>query len=110
MYCLFTDWSIAGLVDSNDVVNVSLVSPTKSGLVLVGSFHPKFTYPIFGDEEKIFGYKDLKISLRYRANDMRPHVETTYSKKLSPPPGVEEPTDINAVLNEGNHLPKSMFT
>ncbi|KFG86158.1 putative histone acetyltransferase type b catalytic subunit [Metarhizium anisopliae] len=100
-----TDW----LVDSNDALNVSLVSPSKSGLRLVGSFHPSFTYPIFGDEEKIFGYKDLKISLRFRANDMRPHLETTYSKKLSPSAGVEEPTDINAVLQTGNHLPKVAF-
>lgn len=85
---------------------MSLVSPSKSGLRLVGTFHPKFTYPIFGDEEKIFGYRDLKMNLRFRANDMRPHLETSYSKKLSPPAGVEEPTDINAVLQEGNHLPK----
>jgi hypothetical protein len=37
---------------------------------------------------------------------MRPHLGVTYSKKLSPPAGVEDPTDINAVLQEGNHLPK----
>ncbi|TWU73644.1 histone acetyltransferase 1 [Metarhizium rileyi] len=97
------------LVNSNDAFNISLVSPSKSGLRLIGSFHPNFTYPIFGDEEKIFGYKDLKISLRFRANDMRPHLETTYSKKLSPPAGVEEPTDINAVLQDGSHLPKVAF-
>lgn len=85
---------------------MSLVSPSKSGLRLVDTFHPKFTYPIFGDEEKIFGYRDLKISLRYRANDMRPHVDVAYSKKLAPPAGVDEPADINAILQEGNHLPK----
>ncbi|QPH01278.1 histone acetyltransferase 1 [Epichloe festucae Fl1] len=100
-----TDW----LVDSNDALSVSLVSPSKSGLRLVDTFHPKFTYPIFGDEEKIFGYRDLKISLRYRANDMRPHVDVAYSKKLAPPAGVDEPTDINAILQEGNHLPKVAF-
>ncbi|KHN99538.1 Histone acetyltransferase type B, catalytic subunit [Metarhizium album ARSEF 1941] len=97
------------VVDANDALSLSLVSPSKSGLRLVGSFHPNFTYPIFGEEEKIFGYKDLKISLRFRANDMRPHLETTYRKKLSPPAGVEEPTDIKAVFQEGNHLPKVAF-
>lgn len=96
-----------GLVDSNEAFGISLVSPSKSGLRLIDSFHPKFTYAIFGDDEKIFGYKDLRITLQYRANDMRPHVETIYSKKLKPPTGVDEPTDINALLQEGNHLPKS---
>lgn len=82
------------------------MSPSKSGLRLVDTFHPKFTYPIFGDEEKIFGYKDLRISLRYRANDMRPHLEVSYTTKLKPPTGVDEPTDIKAILQEGNHLPR----
>ncbi|GAO16923.1 uncharacterized protein UV8b_02872 [Ustilaginoidea virens] len=100
-----TDW----LVDSNEAFGISLVSPSKSGLRLIDSFHPKFTYAIFGDDEKIFGYKDLRITLQYRANDMRPHVETIYSKKLKPPTGVDEPTDINALLQEGNHLPKIAF-
>jgi len=89
---------------------VSLVSPSKSGLRLVDTFHPKFTYSIFGDDEKIFGYKGLKISLRYRANDMRPHLDVTYSNKLTPPAGVDEPTDVKAVLQQGNHLPKGKRT
>ncbi len=29
----------------------------------VESFHPTFTYPIFGDQEKIFGYRDLDIKV-----------------------------------------------
>ncbi|KAG6007083.1 histone acetyltransferase 1 [Claviceps maximensis] len=101
----FTDW----LADSNDALSVSLVSPSKSGLRLVDTFHPKFTYPIFGDDEKIFGYKNLRINLRYRANDMRPHLDVTYSNKLTPSAGVDEPTDVKAVLEEGNHLPKVAF-
>lgn len=28
------------------------------------SFNPEFTYPIFGDKEKIFGYKGLDIQVR----------------------------------------------
>jgi hypothetical protein len=26
-------------------------------------FHPSFTYPIYGEEEKIYGYKDLEIDV-----------------------------------------------
>lgn len=34
--------------------NESIVSTT---------FQPEFTYPIFGDHETIFGYKDLSIKV-----------------------------------------------
>jgi hypothetical protein len=27
-------------------------------------FHPSFTYPIYGEEEKVYGYKDLDIDVR----------------------------------------------
>jgi len=102
----FADRSL-GMQEAGSALSITLVSPTASGVKPVATFHPKFTYPIFGDDEKIFGYKDLKISLRFRANDMRPHVHTTYSKKLKPAPGVEEPTNVVGVLDEGHHLPKS---
>ncbi|ODA80036.1 hypothetical protein RJ55_02994 [Drechmeria coniospora] len=95
--------------DSNEALSISLVSPTSSGVTTVATFHPRFTYSIFGDDEKIFGYKDLKIALRFRASDMRPHLRHTYSKKLKPSPGVEEPVDVVAVLDEGHHLPKVAF-
>ncbi len=35
-----------------------------SELDLVEPFGPKFTYPIFGDKETIFGYKGLNIEVR----------------------------------------------
>ncbi|KAM0249030.1 hypothetical protein ACHAQJ_009198 [Trichoderma viride] len=94
--------------DANEALNISLVSPSKSALKTVATFHPKFTYSIFGDEEKIFGYKDLKIQLRYRANDMRPHLRLAYSKKFKPV-GEHVPTDVVEILEEGGHLPKVAF-
>lgn len=96
-----------GLQDANEALNISLVAPSKSGLKTIAAFNPKFTYPIFGDDEKIFGYKDLKINLRYRANDMRPHLRVAYSKKFTPV-GEQEPTDIVEILEEGGHLPKGL--
>lgn len=106
--CLRSTNKRPGLADSNNALSLSLVSPSKSGLRLVDTFHPDFTYPIFGVDEKIFGYKGLKIGLRFRANDMRPHVQITYSNKLTPSAGMDEPTDVKAVLQE--HLPKSKQT
>ncbi|KAL6852063.1 putative histone acetyltransferase type b catalytic subunit [Trichoderma novae-zelandiae] len=94
--------------DANEALNISLVSPSKSGLKTIATFHPKFTYSIFGDDEKIFGYKDLKINLRYRANDMRPHLRVAYSKKMKPV-GELAPTDVVEILEEEGHLPKVAF-
>jgi histone acetyltransferase 1 len=96
-----------GHQDANEALSISLVSPSKSALTTVATFHPKFTYRIFGEDEKIFGYKDLKIQLRYRANDMRPHLRLAYSKKFKPV-GEQVPTDVAEVLETGGHLPKGL--
>ena len=97
-----------GLQDANDALSISLVSPSNSGLKTISTFHPKFTYPIFGDDEKIFGYKDLKLHLRYRANDMRPHLRVSHTKKFKAV-GDAEPLDIVGLLEEGQHLPKGLY-
>lgn len=86
-----------GSSKANEALTVSLVTPVAGQLKTVSSFHPKFTYPIFGEEEQIFGYKNLKINLRYNASDMRPHVNTTYSKKFQAI-GDTEPADIEEML------------
>lgn len=85
-----------------------MLAPTPSGLQPLGTFHPKFTYSIFGDDETIFGYKGLKINLRYRANDMRPHLDIKYDKKFKALGGTE-PTDIKAILQEKEYLPRSTY-
>ncbi|CAM1505368.1 Fc.00g110050.m01.CDS01 [Cosmosporella sp. VM-42] len=97
------------MADANDAINISLLAPSKSGLKNIATFKPKFTHFLFGDEEQIFGYKNLKISLRYRANDMRPHLKVSSSKKFRALGGNTEPTDIVGILEEGNHLPKVAF-
>ncbi|KAK7422359.1 histone acetyltransferase 1 [Neonectria punicea] len=96
------------LANANEAINISLLAPSPSGLHKIATFHPKFTYSIFGEEEQIFGYKDLKINLRYRANDMRPYLKTSYSSKLKAV-GDTEPTDIVEVLRDGGHLPRIAF-
>ncbi|RDL37380.1 Acyl-CoA N-acyltransferases (Nat) [Venustampulla echinocandica] len=92
------DWS----TDSNEAVHVSLVTPGQT----LHTFHPKFTYPIFGDEERIFGYQGLKINIKYHVCDMRPVVQITYNRKFKPV-GETEPTDLKAILED--FLPKTAF-
>lgn len=46
------------------------------------SFKPTFTYPIFGDAESIFGYKDLSILLCFDAVTFRPFLNVKWGAKL----------------------------
>ncbi|KAI9649506.1 histone acetyltransferase 1 [Ciborinia camelliae] len=96
------DWS----ADSNDAIHISLVTPSTGGTTSLHTFNPKFTYPIFGDEESIFGYQGLKINLKYNACDMRPGLQITYNKKFKAV-GDIEPTDLKAALEP--FLPKTAF-
>ncbi|KAF7121681.1 hypothetical protein CNMCM5793_009153 [Aspergillus hiratsukae] len=70
--------------DANDAVNITIVQPDEQKLKTVSSFHPQFTYPIFGDDERIFGYKGLIIRLRFAAHDLRPHLHISYDEKFKP--------------------------
>lgn len=91
---------MTGSTDSNKAVHISLVTPQQT----LHTFHPKFTYSIFGDEERIFGYQGLKIHIKYHVSDMRPVLQITYNRKFKPV-GETEPTDLKAILEEV--LPKS---
>lgn len=83
-----------GTSDANEALEISLVKPSnKGGLQTLSTFSPQFTYPIFGEEERIFGYKDLKIKLRYHASDMRPNLQVTH-RKIYKAIGETEPLDI----------------
>ncbi|KFY50256.1 hypothetical protein V496_09451 [Pseudogymnoascus sp. VKM F-4515 (FW-2607)] len=96
------DWS----TQSNDALHISLVRPENGASKTISTFHPKFTYSIFGDEESIFGYQGLKIHLRYNASDMRPGVLITYNKRFKAV-GDVEPTDLKGLLED--FLPDNAF-
>ena len=65
----------------------------------LSSFHPQFTYPIFGEEESIFGYQGLKLNLRFAAHNLRPNLEVLYDKKFKAV-GDTKATDIQETLKE----------
>ncbi|DAA75515.1 TPA_exp: Uncharacterized protein A8136_1589 [Trichophyton benhamiae CBS 112371] len=70
--------------DANDAVEISMVQPGDDGqkLTTLSTFNPQFTYPLFGDEESIFGYKKLNIKLRFAAHDLQSHVQISYNEKF----------------------------
>ncbi|KAF9505816.1 hypothetical protein BS47DRAFT_1322163 [Hydnum rufescens UP504] len=45
-------------------------------------FYPKFTYPIFGDEEKIYGYRDLAINLSFASGSLLMYLNIVSSARL----------------------------
>lgn len=82
-----------------------MVQPDQEKPKTLTGFHPAFTYPIFGEEEQIFGYKGLIVRLRFAAHNLRPHVHVSYDEKFS---AVEDtaPVDITKALKD--FLPEGM--
>ncbi|KAI0389412.1 histone acetyltransferase type B catalytic subunit [Xylariaceae sp. FL0594] len=85
--------------DANDAITLSLVRPNASSIEKVASFNPKFTFPIFGKDETIFGYKGLKINLQYDARNLRPHFSMSSSKKFNSV-GEVEALDVRELMKE----------
>lgn len=71
--------------NSTDSLSLSLV--TDSGKEL--DFSPVFTYPIFGESETIYGYKDLAMNLKFDSLSLLPYLSVSWSAKL--PAALEEP-------------------
>ncbi len=72
-----------GSSDANEAVSIELVQAGANGHRGIHRFHPKFTYPIFGEEERIFGYKGLDITFRFAAHDLRSNVIISYDRKFA---------------------------
>ncbi|KZF21638.1 histone acetyltransferase type B [Xylona heveae TC161] len=87
------------LSDSNKAFQISLVQPGTDTPNEIATFHPEFTYPIFGEEEKIFGYQGLSIHFRLAAHNLRPNLEISYDKKFKPI-GDAKAIDLNDALKE----------
>ncbi|KAH7117818.1 acyl-CoA N-acyltransferase [Dendryphion nanum] len=82
------DW----IHEANDCVHINLTRPSdKAEPVFEDSFGPEFTYPILGDEQKIIGYRNPRISLHFRANDLKPNLDITFKEKI----------DLSTLLPDG---------
>ncbi|CUS49620.1 LAQU0S24e00474g1_1 [Lachancea quebecensis] len=87
-------------VSSNTAVRLSFVD--EEGAV---QFSPTFTYPIYGDSEQIFGYKDLQILLAFDSVTFKPFFNVKYEAKLA---DIDEDVQTKAlkVLPEGDVVVK----
>ncbi|KAF4553370.1 Histone acetyl transferase-like protein [Elsinoe fawcettii] len=92
------EWS----TNSNEAFTIHIYQGDKK----VESFNPEFTYPIYGEEEAIFGYQGLNISLSFASHNLRPHLEVKYGKKF-PQQGEIQATDVREPLED--FLPPAAF-
>lgn len=89
-----------GTCDATSTFDISLVQPASpTHLQTVATFSPEFTFSIFGDEETVFGYKGLKIHLRFAAHDLRPNLSVQSDEVFEPVDDVK-PTDIKGLLKD----------
>ncbi|EJT46988.1 hypothetical protein A1Q1_04231 [Trichosporon asahii var. asahii CBS 2479] len=77
----------AWVTNSNEALNLQLAEEDAEQLhgedrVVIEPFHPDFTYPIFGDQEKIFGYKGLDIKLHFASGSLKQFLQITYDEKI----------------------------
>lgn len=73
-------------------------------------FHPAFTYPIFGEDEKIVGYQGLRLDLRFRSHDLKPSLRIKHKRKIDPktlPEEVREAMEIESKLTD--YLPDDLI-
>ena len=92
-------YSLIGSTTANDALEISIVQAAPISPKTLSSFHPQFTYPIFGEEESIFGYQGLKLNLRFAAHNLRPNLDILYDKKFKAV-GDTKATDIQETLKE----------
>ena len=98
--------TLSGSTDANEAVEISIVQAADGSPKTLSTFHPRFTYPIFGDEERIFGFQGLCINIRFSAHLLRPNIEISYEKKFKEV-GDTKATDIEETLTDWT--PKSWW-
>ncbi|KAG1836638.1 acyl-CoA N-acyltransferase [Suillus subalutaceus] len=92
------DWT----ADANEALTLSLVRAEEDKQVLGGEetyeeFHPTFTYPIYGEDERIYGYQDLVIDLRFASGSLAQYLSVRYAQKLDASTTVD---NVEGILKE----------
>eukprot|EP00123_Amoebidium_parasiticum_P011095 comp20505_c0_seq1/m.26217 comp20505_c0_seq1/g.26217 ORF comp20505_c0_seq1/g.26217 comp20505_c0_seq1/m.26217 type:complete len:386 (-) comp20505_c0_seq1:527-1684(-) len=84
---------------ANEVVDMKLVRTGEDVMSEKVGFRPEFTHQFFGDNEKIFGYKNIKVKLCFHACHLTPYAEVTYNEMVPEDEGAL-PDDVMAKLAE----------
>lgn len=89
------------LVNSNDALEFKLVRHPEDLKDEETTFKPDMSHQVFGENETIFGYRDLKVKLYYTAGRLTTYMSIDYKEKADPDKfeGVE-PDDVAKILAE----------
>ncbi|KAK9728981.1 histone acetyltransferase 1 [Basidiobolus ranarum] len=87
---------------SNNAIQLKLARPQPSQGEI---FHPSFTYPLFGEAEQFYGYKNLKVKLHYTSGSLATYLGVEYSETLGAKHGA---TEIEPELME--HLAEGVYS
>ncbi|KAJ3070706.1 histone acetyltransferase 1 [Podochytrium sp. JEL0797] len=66
------------------------------------TFHPEFTYPLFGEEEVLFGYKNPVVRLHYAAGSLFTFLGMSYTYKID-----NDPDEVAKSKRIGGVAPKA---
>ncbi|KAK0474226.1 acyl-CoA N-acyltransferase [Armillaria novae-zelandiae] len=96
--------------DSTEALKLSMVRADADKEMLgddesYDEFHPTFTYPIFGDDEVIYGYKDLTIDMRFASGSLVQFLSVKYAEKLGASSTVD---DVEGTLKD--FIPPDYYT
>ncbi|KAG5732748.1 Histone acetyltransferase type B catalytic subunit [Termitomyces sp. T112] len=90
------DWT----ADANEALKLTLVRSTEDTKSFAEDelyeFHPTFTYPIYGEDEKLYGYQGLEIDLRFASGSLIQYLNIKYTNKLDSTSTVD---DVEGILS-----------
>ncbi|KAF1937034.1 histone acetyltransferase type B [Clathrospora elynae] len=73
------------ITDSNECFHINLYRTTNDNepvRILDDAFHPSYTYTLIASDEKIAGYKNPRIELDFRANDLKPKLKMSFDQAI----------------------------
>ncbi|XP_052744341.1 histone acetyltransferase type B catalytic subunit [Bicyclus anynana] len=89
------------VVDGNEVLQFKLVREPEDIEDDDTTFGPEMCHQVFGENENIFGYTDLKIKLYYSEASLQTYLGISYSDKIDPKTsGGLKPDDVEGALRK----------
>lgn len=70
------------VTDALDCTRLRLVRDERDIEDETVAFHPEMAHQIFGDQESIFGYRDLQVDVCFVASSLDIYINIKYSKKV----------------------------
>ncbi|KAH9934953.1 histone acetyltransferase type B catalytic subunit [Fomitopsis serialis] len=96
--------------DANEAIHLSLVRAAADKASLNArehyeGFNPCYTYPLFGEDEKIYGYRDLRIDLKFASGSLAQYLSVQHTDKL---PATSAVDDIVGAISK--FIPPGYYT